>query len=68
MILIILQACGAIYTIKGELLDEIDVDDVVVALVELARRVSCNALLFLLFFSPIFFLNMSSHNLNILEP
>lgn len=36
------QACGAKYHIKGEFLDEIDVDDVVVALVDLARRVSCN--------------------------
>lgn len=35
-----LQACGAKYYLKGEFLDEIDVDDVVVALVDLARRVS----------------------------
>lgn len=38
MKLIILQACGAKYYIKGELLDEIDVDDVVVALVFLAGK------------------------------
>lgn len=31
------EACGAQYHIKGELLDETDVDDVVVALVNLAR-------------------------------
>lgn len=37
--LIIMQACGAKYQIREEL-DEIDVDDVVVALVNLARRVS----------------------------
>jgi len=33
------QACGAKYRIKEELLDETDVDDVVVALVNLARNV-----------------------------
>lgn len=37
---ILLQACGAKYYIKGDYLDETDVDDVVVALVNLARRVS----------------------------
>lgn len=36
----LLQACGAKYCIKGEFLDETDVDDVVVALVNLARKVS----------------------------
>lgn len=41
MRLIYVQACGAKYHIEGELLDETDVDDVVVALVELARSVSC---------------------------
>lgn len=41
MRLIYVQACGAKYHIEGELLDETDVDDVVVALVELARNVSC---------------------------
>lgn len=35
----IVQACGAKYRIKKELLDETDVDDVVVALVNLARNV-----------------------------
>lgn len=35
----IVQACGAKYSIKKELLDETDVDDVVVALVHLARSV-----------------------------
>lgn len=35
-----MQACGAKYHNKKELLDETDVDDVVVALVNLARRVS----------------------------
>lgn len=34
------QACGAKYHIEGDFLDETDVDDVVVALVNLARRVS----------------------------
>ncbi|XP_062087056.1 sister-chromatid cohesion protein 3-like isoform X2 [Humulus lupulus] len=38
LLTMLFKACGAIYTIKGELLDEIDVDDVVVALVELGRR------------------------------
>lgn len=37
------QACGAQYHIKGELLDETDVDDVVVALVNLARMVSSSS-------------------------
>lgn len=32
--------CGAKYCIKGEFIDEVDVDDVVVALVDLARAVS----------------------------
>jgi hypothetical protein len=36
---VIVQACGAKYSIKKELLDETDVDDVVVALVNLARNV-----------------------------
>lgn len=36
----IIQACGAKYYLKKELLDETDVDDVVVDLVNLARRVS----------------------------
>lgn len=36
----LVQACGAKYYIQGESLDEIDVDDVVVALVNLARKVS----------------------------
>lgn len=34
------QACGAKYDLKEEYLDETDVDDVVVALVNLAKRVS----------------------------
>lgn len=36
----VVQACGAKYHIREELLDETDVDDVVVALVNLARKVS----------------------------
>lgn len=36
----VVQACGAKYRIREEFLDETDVDDVVVALVSLARRVS----------------------------
>lgn len=39
-IFLIPQACGAKYYIKEEFLDETDVDDVVVALVNLARKVS----------------------------
>lgn len=34
------QACGAKYQIKQDFLDESDVDDVVVALINLARSVS----------------------------
>jgi cohesin complex subunit SA-1/2 len=42
------QACGAKYSIKDDLLDETDVDDVVVSLVNLARAViRCS--LFILF-------------------
>lgn len=41
----IVQACGAKYYIRGESLDEIDVDDVVIALVNLARRVSFSCFL-----------------------
>lgn len=37
--LAILQACGAQYYLKEEFLDETDVDDVVVALVSLAKQV-----------------------------
>ncbi|XP_068337551.1 sister-chromatid cohesion protein 3 isoform X1 [Pyrus communis] len=37
LLMMLFEACGAKYQFKGELLDEIDVDDVVVALVELAR-------------------------------
>lgn len=40
MMCTILQACGAKYHIQEDLLDETDVDDVVVALVNLARKVS----------------------------
>lgn len=36
----IIQACGAKYRIQGEFLDETNVDDVVVALVNLAAQVS----------------------------
>lgn len=43
MKLAIIQACGAKYHLREELLDETDVDDVVVALVNLARKVSSNA-------------------------
>ena len=46
MRLIFVQACGAKYYIKGEFLDEVDVDDVVVALVDLAKGVSCNIMMF----------------------
>lgn len=35
-----LQACGAKYQIQEEFLDETDVDDVVVTLVNMARKVS----------------------------
>ncbi|PON96681.1 Coatomer beta subunit [Trema orientale] len=38
LLTMLFEACGAKYYIKGEFLDEIDVDDVVVALVDLARR------------------------------
>lgn len=34
------QACGAKYRLQEEDIDETDVDDVVVALVNMARRVS----------------------------
>ncbi|ONH93757.1 hypothetical protein PRUPE_8G250900 [Prunus persica] len=37
LLMMLFEACGAKYHIEGELLDETDVDDVVVALVELAR-------------------------------
>lgn len=36
----VVQACGAKYHIREEFLDETDVDDVVVALVNLAKKVS----------------------------
>ncbi|KAL5561587.1 hypothetical protein UlMin_031334 [Ulmus minor] len=38
LLTMLFEACGAKYYIKGEFLDEIDVDDVVVALVDLAKR------------------------------
>ncbi|EXC34668.1 hypothetical protein L484_020437 [Morus notabilis] len=38
LLTMLFEACGAKYYLKGEFLDEIDVDDVVVALVDLARR------------------------------
>ncbi|KAL5793037.1 hypothetical protein ACOSP7_001631 [Xanthoceras sorbifolium] len=38
LLTMLFEACGAKYCIRGESLDEIDVDDVVVALVNLARR------------------------------
>ncbi|KAH7517148.1 hypothetical protein FEM48_Zijuj09G0031600 [Ziziphus jujuba var. spinosa] len=38
LLTMLFEACGAKYYIKGEFLDETDVDDVVVALVDLARR------------------------------
>lgn len=37
--LFILQSCGAKYHIEGDLLEEIDVDNVVLALVNLSRKV-----------------------------
>lgn len=40
LLTMLFEACGAKYYLQGESLDEIDVDDVVVALVNLARRVS----------------------------
>lgn len=38
LLTMLFEACGAKYYIKGDFLDETDVDDVVVALVSLARR------------------------------
>ncbi|KAB1203030.1 Sister-chromatid cohesion protein 3 [Morella rubra] len=38
LLTMLFEACGAKYCIKGEFLDETDVDDVVVALVNLARK------------------------------
>ncbi|KAJ0113315.1 hypothetical protein Patl1_01119 [Pistacia atlantica] len=38
LLTMLFEACGAKYYIQGESLDEIDVDDVVIALVNLARR------------------------------
>ncbi|XVF32673.1 hypothetical protein REPUB_Repub17cG0102900 [Reevesia pubescens] len=38
LLMMLFEACGAKYYIKEEFLDEIDVDDVVVALVNLARK------------------------------
>lgn len=38
LLTMLFEACGAKYYIRGESLDEIDVDDVVIALVNLARR------------------------------
>uniref|UniRef100_A0A5B7CBP1 Putative sister-chromatid cohesion protein 3 isoform X2 n=1 Tax=Davidia involucrata TaxID=16924 RepID=A0A5B7CBP1_DAVIN len=38
LLMMLFEACGAKYHIQAELLDEIDVDDVVVALVNLARK------------------------------
>ncbi|KAK6940896.1 STAG protein, partial [Dillenia turbinata] len=38
LLMMLFEACGAKYNIKGELLDEADVDDVVVALVNIARK------------------------------
>ncbi|KAH9786133.1 Sister-chromatid cohesion protein 3 [Citrus sinensis] len=38
LLTMLFEACGAKYYLQGESLDEIDVDDVVVALVNLARR------------------------------
>lgn len=38
LLAMLFEACGAKYYLQGESLDEIDVDDVVVALVNLARR------------------------------
>lgn len=50
IILAIIQACGAKYCIQGELLDETNVDDVVVALVNLAAQVSFVVVLLLCLF------------------
>ena len=53
----VVQACGAKYHIREEFLDETDVDDVVVALVNLARNVSSTICLnmFLLYLVFVFF-------------
>ncbi|KAE8699497.1 hypothetical protein F3Y22_tig00110577pilonHSYRG00032 [Hibiscus syriacus] len=45
LLMMLFEACGAKYYIKEEFLDETDVDDVVVALVNLARKVSYSCLL-----------------------
>ena len=37
--MLILQSCGAKYQIEGDPFEEIDVDNVVLALVNLARKV-----------------------------
>lgn len=47
----LLKACGAKYHIEVELLDETDIDDVVVALVSLARGVSYSHVYVFLFCS-----------------
>lgn len=39
-----MQACGAKYRILDENIDETDVDDVVVALVNMAKRVSFSSI------------------------
>lgn len=48
------QACGAKYYIREEYLDETDVDDVVVALVNLARKVSCTYIYIYIFVYVVF--------------
>lgn len=64
-----MQACGAKYSIKGEFLDEVDVDDVVVALVDLARAVSYNIIEFCFFFPFIYFYYSILHTcINISDP
>lgn len=58
------QACGAKYHLQEEDLDETDVDDVVVALVNMARRVSFA--LFLWFFNLTMLSNTSPFALRII--
>lgn len=44
----VLQACGANYHIEEDFLDQTDVDDVVVALVNMAKRVYSSIILMIL--------------------
>lgn len=53
--ILILQACGAKYHIEEDFLDQTDVDDVVVALVNMAKRVSSSIIMMIVCYC-IFFL------------